>query len=125
MDLSIRPCDDFWRYANGTWLRDTTIPADKPVWGGFSELRDRNVAILREILESASAGGECSVADPQTKSGVMLRRAMSASLSASEGAGPPRSAASSTLASRPMSLGVFRNRPGRANTYRTAISMSS
>jgi len=56
MDPSVRPCDDFWAYANGTWLRDTQIPADEPVWGGFSELRDRNLAALREILDSAATG---------------------------------------------------------------------
>ena len=57
MDPSVRPCDDFWRYANGTWLRDTQIPPDEPVWGGFSELRDRNLAVLREILDSVATGG--------------------------------------------------------------------
>ncbi|GAC1702193.1 MAG: M13 family metallopeptidase [Candidatus Limnocylindrales bacterium] len=56
MDQRVRPCDDFWTYANGAWLRETEIPADEPVWGGFSELRDRNLAILHDILESAAAG---------------------------------------------------------------------
>jgi len=56
MDPSVRPCDDFWTYANGTWLRQTRIPDDEPVWGGFSELRDRNLAVLHEILESAATG---------------------------------------------------------------------
>lgn len=56
MDSSVRPCDDFWTYANGGWLRETRIPADEPVWGGFSELRDHNLAVLHEILESAASG---------------------------------------------------------------------
>ncbi|HLZ48269.1 MAG TPA: hypothetical protein VKR80_06415 [Candidatus Limnocylindria bacterium] len=42
-DPSVRPCDD---YANGTWLRTTQIPADEAVWGGFTEVRERNLAIL-------------------------------------------------------------------------------
>ena len=55
MDPSVRPCDDFYAYANGTWLRTTEIPADEAVWGGFTEVRDRNLAILHEILDTAAA----------------------------------------------------------------------
>src|SRR5205085_3433946 len=54
MDPSVRPCDDFYSYANGGWLKTTQIPADEAVWGGFSEVRDRNLAILHEILEAAA-----------------------------------------------------------------------
>ena len=55
MDPSVRPCDDFYAHANGTWLRTTEIPADEAVWGGFTEVRDRNLAILHEILDTAAA----------------------------------------------------------------------
>src|SRR5690348_8221286 len=55
MDPSVRPCDDFYAYANGTWLRTTEIPADEAVWGGFSEVRDRSLAILHDILDAAAA----------------------------------------------------------------------
>ena len=55
MDPSVRPCDDFWQYANGAWLRNTQIPADETTWGGFSEVRERNLAVLHEILEAAAA----------------------------------------------------------------------
>ncbi len=54
MDASTRPCDDFYQYANGTWLRETAIPEDEAGWGGFSELRDRNFAVLQSILEDAA-----------------------------------------------------------------------
>ena len=57
MDPSVRPCDDFYEYANGTWLRDTAIPEDEAGWGGFSELRDRNFAVLRGILEDTARDG--------------------------------------------------------------------
>ncbi len=55
MDPSVRPCDDFFRYANGAWLDRTPIPADEPVFGAFTEIRDRNWAILHEILEEAAS----------------------------------------------------------------------
>ena len=29
MDLTVRPGDDFFRYANGAWIRALAMPADK------------------------------------------------------------------------------------------------
>ena len=57
MNRAIRPCDDFFEYANGTWLRETPIPDDEAGWGGFSEVRDRNFAVLHEILDDAARDG--------------------------------------------------------------------
>jgi len=34
-DLSVKPGDDFQKYASGTWLKKTAIPADKPEVGSF------------------------------------------------------------------------------------------
>ncbi len=57
MDESVGPSDDFYQYANGAWLAATQIPDDEAGWGGFSELRDRNFAVLHEILEDAARDG--------------------------------------------------------------------
>jgi len=54
IDRSVSPCEDFYRYACGTWLKNNPIPSDRPEWGRFDELAERNQAILREILDSAS-----------------------------------------------------------------------
>src|SRR5258708_36545420 len=54
MDTSVRPGDDFFQYANGTWLKNTTIPDDETGWGGFAEVRDRNFSVLHELLEEAA-----------------------------------------------------------------------
>jgi putative endopeptidase len=51
MDLSIKPCDDFFRYANGTWLKTNPIPAAFDQWGSFNILADHNSDVLHEILE--------------------------------------------------------------------------
>ena len=45
---------DFYRYACGTWLAKNPIPADQARWGSFDELDQRNLVILRGILEKAS-----------------------------------------------------------------------
>ncbi len=54
MDKTVEACTDFFQYANGTWLKNTEIPATESRWGTFNILADNNNAILREILESAA-----------------------------------------------------------------------
>ena len=50
-DPAVKPQDDFYRYVNGTWLKNTPIPADQSRWGGFNQLIEDNVANLRIICE--------------------------------------------------------------------------
>ena len=40
-DKSVRPQDDLFRHVNGTWLKNTEIPADRPVTGTFIQLSDK------------------------------------------------------------------------------------
>src|SRR4029079_17276568 len=40
MDSNVAPGDDFYEYANGTWARNTPIPADKSNYGAFNVLDD-------------------------------------------------------------------------------------
>ena len=58
LDETTKPGDDFFQYANGAWLAATTIPDDEPGWGGFFEVRDRNFAVLHDVLEDAAKSGK-------------------------------------------------------------------
>jgi len=53
MDKSTDACDDFFQYANGTWLKTTEIPASEARWGTFNILADNNNSLLREVLENS------------------------------------------------------------------------
>jgi len=54
MDRSVKPCEDFYQFANGTWLKNNPVPADKSRYGSFVQLADRNREVLHEILDSVS-----------------------------------------------------------------------
>ena len=54
MDTNEDPMANFFRFANGKWIDTHPIPPDKSSWGGFMELRDRNIYILGKILEKCA-----------------------------------------------------------------------
>jgi predicted metalloendopeptidase len=55
MDTTVRPGDDFYRYANGNWIDHTTIPADRSSYGGFSIAADLAEKHLTELVHEAAA----------------------------------------------------------------------
>jgi putative endopeptidase len=55
-DDSIRIQDDLFRHANGSWLKTTAIPADKPLTGAFMDLRDQAEAAVRDIITTLEGG---------------------------------------------------------------------
>jgi putative endopeptidase len=56
LDTTISPADDFFLFANGTWIANTQIPASESRWGSFNELEQANnqklVALLKEAAEN-------------------------------------------------------------------------
>jgi putative endopeptidase len=57
-DFTTRPGDNFFRYANGTWLDKTPIPPDKPAYSLRLAITDATEKRLREILETAEGNGQ-------------------------------------------------------------------
>jgi len=61
MDKSIAPGDDFYNYANGTWAKNTPIPADKSNYGMFSVLDDLSRQRTHDILEAAKGDANSKI----------------------------------------------------------------
>src|SRR3954463_2437246 len=61
MDRSVKPGDDFFAYANGTWLKNTEIPPDKSAYGAggiLVDITDRRVAdLIQEMAKGSAAAG--------------------------------------------------------------------
>ena len=54
-DAKAGACRDFFQYANGGWLKANPIPAAYSRWSLDDEITERNEALLKSILEQASA----------------------------------------------------------------------
>ncbi|WP_166039730.1 M13 family metallopeptidase [Sphingosinicella sp. YJ22] len=54
-DVAVDPGDDFFRYANGTWLNATEIPADRTSWSLWTVLSEDIEQQLRAIVTDAAA----------------------------------------------------------------------
>jgi len=63
MNRSVRPGDDFYEFTNGTWAKNTQIPADKSNYGMFVALQDLSQKRVQELLEAVKD-------DPNSKIGT-------------------------------------------------------
>lgn len=59
MDKAVKPGDDFFAFANGSWVKNTEIPADRSSIGGFyiaSEATDKQLGeLMGDIAKSDAA----------------------------------------------------------------------
>ena len=54
-DEAVKPGDDFFRYANGTWLANFKIPEDKARYGAFDELGVKSENDVKSIIDGFAA----------------------------------------------------------------------
>ena len=76
MDTTIRPGDDFFMYANGTWLKNNPIPGDQTRWGSFNELQENNYKALHDLLDAAANNKSAAKGSADQKVGDMYRSGM-------------------------------------------------
>lgn len=62
MEKDIAPGDNFYQFANGTWAKNTAIPADKSNYGSFNILDDLSRERTRGLIEDQAK-------DPNSKIG--------------------------------------------------------
>jgi len=55
LDKTCKPCDDFYQFAMGGWMKSNPIPPEYSNWGTFTQLADKNQQNLRQILEDAAS----------------------------------------------------------------------
>ena len=54
LDRSVKPCDNFFQFADGGWVKSHPIPPEYPSYGSFTELQESNRGKLHTILEAAA-----------------------------------------------------------------------
>ena len=87
-DRSVRPQDDLYRFAGGTWLARTEIPADRSNYGTFSMLEDRARESLRQIAEEAAADRAAAPGSDRQKLGDLYASWMDTATIESRGLAP-------------------------------------
>jgi putative endopeptidase len=65
MDKSTLPQDDFFQFANGTWVKNNPVPPSESRWGSFNELNKYNLEKLTTLLEEYVSAESGNTSDEQ------------------------------------------------------------
>src|SRR5690349_16346038 len=87
LDKTCKPCDDFYRFAMGGWMKSNPIPPEYSSWGSFTQLADKNQQNLRQILEAA-AGAKAAPGSNEQKIGDFYASCMDTAAIDAAGAKP-------------------------------------
>lgn len=67
MDTLVNPKNDFYNYVNGTWMKNTEIPADRTSWGGFGVLRKSTDKDVLKLIAQAKETNKYTAGSDQAK----------------------------------------------------------
>ncbi len=65
MDTAVKPGDDFYKYANGAWIKSATIPPDKSSFGPGQVLTDKTNEQVRGLIQDAASSNPAAGSDAQ------------------------------------------------------------
>lgn len=87
MDLSVKPGEDFYRFAAGGWLKSHPLDAEHPMNGAFMDLEELNKKRIRSLIEGYAAEKQPEGSDG-SKIGRLYRLYMDSTRRNAEGYAP-------------------------------------
>src|SRR3546814_17056 len=76
MDTTLPTVNDFFKFANGTWMKNNPIPAKETRWGSFNELHEFNSQAVKSLLEKAEKNKDAKEGSIEKRVGDFYASAM-------------------------------------------------